>query len=132
MKKLFLILILQVFIIVGVYSSTYAEVLDGKKFSRMCQSAIKRFEKQKSLTREEEENTLVCVSYIRGFIDSHILEMGDSPPKGYCPPEDVTYDQYSQVFIKYLEDHPEELHKVASKLLYNSLIKAFPCPKQNK
>jgi Ssp1 endopeptidase immunity protein Rap1a len=48
----------------------------------------------------------------------------------FCLPEEVTNGQILLVFVKYLEDHPEELHKPANLLLIEALRKAFPCERQ--
>jgi len=45
----------------------------------------------------------------------------------FCLPDQVTNDQIIKIFVKYLDDHPEELHQPASLLLVTSMRKAFPC-----
>jgi hypothetical protein len=42
-------------------------------------------------------------------------------------PAEVTNGQIVLVFVKYLEVHPERLHKPANLLLVEALRKAFPC-----
>jgi len=50
-----------------------------------------------------------------------------NPDLSFCMPATVTNDQIVKIFIKYLDEHPEELHQPASLLLATSLRKAFPC-----
>jgi Rap1a immunity proteins len=45
----------------------------------------------------------------------------------FCFPTNVDNGQIILVFVKYLEDHPEELHKPANLLFVESMRKAFPC-----
>jgi hypothetical protein len=47
--------------------------------------------------------------------------------KWYCAPEGVTLGQLIKVFLKYMDEHPEQLHEDASLMLLRSLRKAFPC-----
>jgi hypothetical protein len=44
-----------------------------------------------------------------------------------CPAKDSTYEQGTRVVVKYLQDHPEELHMKSSALVERALAKAFPC-----
>jgi len=56
--------------------------------------------------------------------------LAQSPPP-WCPPPQVTTDQVSRVFCKYLHDHPAETHKAITYLLNTSLGSAFPCPSKH-
>jgi hypothetical protein len=47
----------------------------------------------------------------------------------FCLPVNVDNGQILLVFIKYLEDDPEELHKPANLLFVEEMRKAFPCKK---
>ena len=44
-----------------------------------------------------------------------------------CFPSDVTRNQYIRVIVKYLEDHPEQLHLDSSVLIDKAFTSAFPC-----
>jgi Rap1a immunity proteins len=76
-----------------------------------------------------------CPGFIDGVINSQSMwEANDkllrrNHPQSFCLPQEGTNGEYLQVFVKYLDDHPEELHKPAALLLVQSLIKAFPCGK---
>jgi hypothetical protein len=76
-----------------------------------------------------------CGGFIDGVIDSqNMQEASDKLQKrshalSFCLPQEGTNGQYVQVFVKYLDDHPEELHRPAALLLVESLVKAFPCGK---
>jgi hypothetical protein len=67
-----------------------------------------------------------CGGFIDGVIDSQTMQ-GRAP--SFCLPQKGSNGQYVQVFLKYLDNHPQELHKPAALLLVESLVKAFPCGK---
>ncbi len=46
-----------------------------------------------------------------------------------CFMETVTLGQLRDIMVKYLDDHPEELHYSATSLAAKAFAKAFPCPK---
>jgi hypothetical protein len=46
-----------------------------------------------------------------------------------CPPISVTNGQAARIVVKYLRDHPEELHNFDTFLAFNALADAFPCQK---
>jgi hypothetical protein len=76
-----------------------------------------------------------CAGYIGATLDTlNMWEASDAFEKRthdgdvkFCLPAEVTNGQIVLVFVKYLEDHPEELHKPANLLLVKALRKAFPC-----
>jgi len=47
-----------------------------------------------------------------------------------CEPSGVTGDQLVTMAVKYLSDHPEELHYSAASLILDIYTRAFPCPKR--
>ena len=49
------------------------------------------------------------------------------PPKSFCLPNGVTNGQLLEMTKKYLEDHPEQLHFIASSFLLEMIGEAFPC-----
>ena|SRR5438128_4521936 len=44
-----------------------------------------------------------------------------------CSSHGVTIGQVKLIFLKYVEDHPEQLHLPAAFIVSESLIAAFPC-----
>jgi hypothetical protein len=78
-----------------------------------------------------------CAGYISATIETlSMWETSDFYSKRtheqdakFCFPDNVDNGQILLVFIKYLEDHPEELHKPANLLFVQAMRKAFPCKK---
>lgn len=67
-----------------------------------------------------------CVGFLQGvFAMNYYYEWkGDGL---FCFPNSVTYGQYVRIVVKYLRDHPEQLHKDEFLLAATALITAFPC-----
>ena len=45
----------------------------------------------------------------------------------FCAPTGVTSDQARKIFLKWMDEHPEDLHEDATPHAVISLMKAFPC-----
>jgi hypothetical protein len=70
-----------------------------------------------------------CVGYIQGSIDAFEFERIRGS-ENICVPDDVKGEQAIRVFMKYSDEHPEELHKGAPLVVWEAMHQAFPCPKQ--
>ena len=65
-------------------------------------------------------------SYVRGAVDTiSVYEMEGCPL--ICIPEEVTMGQAMRVIMKYIKDHPEQLHAHAAVITIVALKGAFPC-----
>lgn len=79
---------------------------------------------------QHTEKTALCMGYIGGTLDMVHGVDKSLKVRTACEPASVTGDQLIAMVIKYLDDHPEQLHLVAASLIWNMYTKAFPCPKQ--
>jgi hypothetical protein len=70
-----------------------------------------------------------CMGYIAGTLDSFRGLAKTSPLKFFCEPKGVTGEQIMLMTVKYLDQHPEDLHYGASSLILNMMVSTFPCPK---
>jgi len=70
----------------------------------------------------------VCAGYVAGISDVHasFVEWGDMTPK-WCVPLTGGTKQMVRVVTKYLQEHPEDLHRTAGGQVANALSQAFPC-----
>lgn len=81
-----------------------------------------------------------CAGFITATIDTlRMWEVSDYVAKRthdkdmkFCFPDNVDNGQILLVFVKYLEDHPEELHKAATLLFVEAMGRAFPCKSVSK
>jgi hypothetical protein len=76
---------------------------------------------------EHTESSALCMGYIAGTLDTvggfdKMLKL-----RWACEPTGVTGDQLISMTIKYLADHPDQLHNTAASLILNMYTKAFPC-----
>ena len=65
-----------------------------------------------------------CLGYIFGILQS-LQEVGL-----VCGVEEVTMEQQRRVVVKYLNDHPEDLHQHPLSQVQKAFIGAFPCKKK--
>ena len=79
---------------------------------------------------------LICHAYINGVIQGFALGARVASfditgeyvnYKIFCPPDDVTIDQYVAVVKKYMEDHPEVLGEPSAPLISLAMKEVFPC-----
>ena len=73
-----------------------------------------------------------CVAYISGVIDA-VTVLGKMVPRArmFCtPPQGIANDQARRVFIKWANEHPQQLHKRARASVLIAMATAFPCRKR--
>jgi len=73
---------------------------------------------------------LACLNYVQGALDAfQDANKWNWVPKteAICPAPDVKADQAVRIFMKYVDDHPEELNKAAPSVLSSAMHNAFPC-----
>lgn len=66
-----------------------------------------------------------CLAYVTGVADS--LEMVAPHLTNICRPSASTMAQVFDIAMEWLEDHPEERHRPAAKLVGLALAEAWPC-----
>jgi Rap1a immunity proteins len=110
---------------------TKAYCTDGNALLNICQSVEKA-----ELSDTDAFNLQFCYGYIQGVIDSDGTWQGimsydknhSHDKLRYCLPEDgFLFTQVARVVVKYMKDHPEDLHWAASVLVHNAFVMGFPC-----
>jgi hypothetical protein len=75
-----------------------------------------------------KERPYSCTTYAMGIVNGVIAQASYSNTiKPYCAPRGVTFGQYSDVFFRYLNNHPENRHLDATVLAIKAWSEAFPC-----
>ena len=71
-----------------------------------------------------------CLGYVAGVADSVVAYEAEADPvlKRLCIPATATPAQLLDVVRKYLAANPEQHDSTAQMLVFNALLKAFPCP----
>jgi hypothetical protein len=107
------------------------DVLSGSKLLRNCNSYLMLVDG--SSNSKIILGAGICLGTVRGIIDAGAVfdtfaDQDDKPPPNvFCVPESVSTDQGIKAVIKYLEEHPEELHQRGTTLTVLALKQAFPC-----
>jgi hypothetical protein len=111
-------------------ASACAEVHDGNDLLQKCNNVIRIFEEG---TIEPTENMLAdssfCSGMMQGMTNTIIFfDAFQVTQNIVCLPENgISNGQAAKVVIKYLQEHPEQLHVADSGLAFLALMDAFPC-----
>jgi hypothetical protein len=83
----------------------------------------------KQPTEMPEAGLLSCSRYIDGILDmqSVMIGLGGAFPLFCLPKSGVSVDDATKIFIKWANEHPDELHKPARVSVVVALNAAFPC-----
>ena len=73
-----------------------------------------------------EESGTSCGFFVMGAMEGAMLSR-NWKDLGACWPLGVTLGQHRDTFIAYLQDHPENRHEPAVKLLHAALVEKWPC-----
>ena len=122
MKKVFLVLI----VILSV-SSLSAQTDTGMDLLRAC-NAIIQAEEDQDVSMEDQLLGLYWTGYLAGFNEAAVLIGTGTSQKIYClPSAGIENEQLVRVVKKYLDEHPEDLHRSARIAVLLALSEAFPC-----
>ena len=102
----------------GSSSVPQQDVTTGTWLLGSCQITVKATD-----DRTFQENDLE--SFRDGFCRGMIEGVSKASPR-VCL-DDVTYAQEVRIVLKYLQDHPEEIHQRNAILVDKALSRAFPC-----
>ncbi len=91
----------------------------------------------RAMARGDFANGAHCLGCVTGVADEHFncqtSEASSAAPldptKHFCLPDGVTPNQTVRVVVKWLEDHPAQLHESAVELVLGALKENFPCHK---
>jgi len=74
----------------------------------------------------------ICLGWVNGWLEAYLGLATTKKTReegNMCVPNPYYPVQIRDIFIKYLEEHPEYRHLPVSQLMVSSLVKAFPCTK---
>lgn len=100
---------------------------DGNWLLQTCVHAVKGMDDELVDVKKFRH----CIGYIEGVRDMHAVcsLWEDTTSKGllWCGTQEMQHIQLIRVAVKYLQDHPEQLHKPAAWLMVLAFREAFPC-----
>jgi len=81
-------------------------------------------------TATSDASKIGCAAYIDGFMDAIGLQSAYSKQEYICFPEEpVSATQGIRIVVKWLQDHPQDLHTSGRLQVLLALRAAFPCGK---
>lgn len=101
----------------------------GNELLQSCKDSVK------SRQNAAEIQSTACSGYIDGAIDAYNMVRSGLgydtkyPEGNICIPADTPASQKVHMLIKFMEEHPEQLHLDGSELVIDAFLKAFPCHK---
>jgi len=105
---------------------------DGNKLLSDCGPLI-AFLDGESVDENKSHGIGFCLGLMQGML--HMNQFYEYQLKGaalFCAPNSMTNGQAARIVVKYLRDHPEELHQPDSVLTFTALRAAFPCGNRQK
>ena len=110
----------------------HGKVHDGNDLLQKCSNVIRTFEagiKESEITKTMLADANFCSGMMQGMTNTIIFfDAFQVTQSIVCLPEDgISNGQAAKVVIKYLEEHPEQLHVADSGLAFLALMDAFPC-----
>ena len=117
MKKLILAMLLL--------SASTAFADDGDTLLHACQIALRDNDSGFTMRMSHQDKFYegACMGAVHGVVDTAYFLGVDF---GIDVPERSTLDQNVRVVVKYLQEHPEELHERDTVLIIRALRHAFP------
>ena len=96
----------------------------GNDFITPC----KDFISEGGLTPDQSFDAGICAGVIKG-VRMSLFYLGITTPQmsTACIPASITDGQITRIFLKFLDNYPEQLHSDATVLLITSLKAAYPC-----
>ena len=104
---------------------------NGNMLLTSCEDAIASLDTPKSVVSKSLLGAAYCFGLVQGIVAmSQVYEYRLKKAAFLCVPTSVTNGQSARISLKYLRDHPEELHEQSSVLAFKALQAAFPCTKR--
>ena len=100
---------------------------DGNDLMRHCQKAV-TFLDTDNYDADNDIDIGWCVGYVHSFTKLNVYYKAFDIPVPICFPESgIKNRQAVRVLVKYLQDHPENLHKYDMILTILAFAEAYPC-----
>lgn len=112
-------------LLIAAISSSFAIAKDigsGNHLLNACNTFMS--DNKQDMSYSEGLDAGYCVGLVSGIAETIISS--DSPTACF-PKSSVTREQTVRIVVKYLNNHPEQLHLSASSLVMVSFEEAFPC-----
>jgi hypothetical protein len=116
-------------------STTLRAQMDGNKLLSECTVTIRQMDTGVSPDSANQIDDVHCLGFIEGVLEGLVVgeSAGDenhtATKKRYvCIPDGASLGQNVRVVVKWMKEHPKDLHRRAALLIYVALLEAYPCP----
>lgn len=77
--------------------------------------------------QQEAKREYPCIRYIQSAINTYQLIKSENNKKlpNLCLPEVLNLQRHKDIFVKYVKNNPDKQNLEASKVIFESLIKAY-------
>ena len=77
--------------------------------------------------QQEAKREYPCIRYIQSAINTYQLIKSENNKKlpNLCLPEVLNLQRHKDIFVKYVKNNPDKKNLEASKVIFESLIKAY-------
>jgi len=118
MTRIYMFILLTIILLYSEFASAYDR---GDKLLWACNG-------DESAGANEALVKAHCIGYVSGMLDASILIFGITGSRLFCPPDSgMSGDQQIRIVIKWLDNHPEELHESGRSAVLFAFADAFPC-----
>jgi hypothetical protein len=93
---------------------------DGIGLIKKCHAAVRIFDSERNVTKDDVADANVCTAMIHGEVD--ILQAFDR----VTLPDGSGMEEHVRVLDRYLHNHPEELHERDTFLIMKAMMGAYP------
>lgn len=119
-------IVLMTFVLFSVTTVANAGPNDGRsnEFQRLCDGAARGSHDPGPAAAYEDG---LCMGFVLGATQFLSFWEHEGLPPIVCLPDAVTNGQAIKIWMKFLKDHPEDLHRAALLTYLAALKIAFPC-----
>jgi hypothetical protein len=111
-------------------ASFFSQAATSNELLEHCEQAINMLD-QKELRANDRAFAFYCIGYVTGLREMNIgyplTDFINKNHKWFCEPEGASTAQGIRIIVKYLKEHPEDLHLDMGVGSLTALAQAFPC-----
>ncbi len=107
---------------------------DGNQILDKCQTTIRLYDNNQEGSAQENLDSGWCIGWVGSIVELNHMHLDTSEISGkpdlfqFCPPKQgLSGIQAIRVVVKFLQEHPEELHRRGVVLTIAALKQGFPC-----
>ena len=100
---------------------------DGSELLRACTATVRQADGA-TLNAEDAARSVWCVGYVGGFLDGLAVMNWRGGASPVCLPQNgIENEQAVRIVVKYLRNHPEQLHESGRIAVVVAIGEAFKC-----